>query len=135
MSKAKLSGKKLEAVKARAVKAIRAGRMEYAHPQAAECFPVPSSESGFKHPIRPEDFHYATMEYHRNGYNPKRYPLVLHLSWGMKGVGFGEATFTYDKKLKTWSCDDECMGPEFVAAAMAHWINQVCVSKKKGSSL
>ena len=47
------------------------------------------------------------------------------VTWGAKGVGFGEITFIVDKKDKL-HCHSECMGRNFVRKALAAMVDQ-CV--------
>lgn len=43
------------------------------------------------------------------------------MTWGCKGIGFGELAFCIEKD-GTVSCQTETMRGDFIQAAMAHWL-------------
>lgn len=101
--------------------AIRAGRVGFDHPRAAEMLTsikpgrARRAKGEFEYvevsPIRP--YHGSTHS-HSGG---------VHFKWGMKGVGFGEASIVM--KDGKWKADTETMGAKFLTDMLARWVTQM----------
>ena len=114
------------ALRRRAVAAIKAGQVAFAHPKAAECFPVVIGAEKSK--TTRILFRYC----HATFFGPSRKRQTkggMVLQWGGRGIGFGEITISFNAGGQL-VVDTECMGPRFTRAALKHWVESVVASVK-----
>jgi len=103
-------------------------------PEAEKLFPLSINPIDTrKHQWSPQDFEYCKIT---SIWGPfKNNQGGFNLSWGVKGIGFGEITFylkdgKIDPNTAEWSdgkimCDNEGMSKDFIKAALEKFLESV----------
>jgi hypothetical protein len=118
-----------EEARKRIVDAIEAGRVEYAHPRAAEMLQTPHLDGDEKGELEYLDaaivkpFHCDADDARA----PWQHEGGVQFQWGIKGFGFGEASIVF--RNGRWIADTERLGRKFLQKLVERWVKQMAIDQ------